>query len=283
MSFEEYFGDVVSSLDNIADRSPEGEVEVAGGCLRYVNDCNWKIITENHNDTMHPMVTHESSAGEAKKVGAKLPEGTEKPMIVELLAPFASDYEFFDAGGMRVFENGHSYDGEEGSIHKDYLGIPEYDRAIVQAYGKEKAEEIIGEQRHNTVMYPTLNPKCAVQIMRVARPISVNKTLVESWTFRLKGAPDELLHRTQTFSRFINSPFSMVGHDDVHCYEAVQEGLRASGNEWVSLHRDYDPDEAGERERVDNGTSEITIRNQFRAWFKFMLEGMMEDARREEQ
>ena len=41
------------------------------------------------------------------------------------------------------------------------------------------------------------------------------------------------------------------------------------GNEWVSLHRNFQPDEAGER--TCNGTSEISMRNQFRAWREFMV------------
>ena len=40
-SFEDYFGDSLSSIDNMADRSPEGELEIAGGCLRFMHQCNW--------------------------------------------------------------------------------------------------------------------------------------------------------------------------------------------------------------------------------------------------
>ena len=58
--FEEYFGDSLSSIDNMADRSPEGRLEIAGGCLRFMHQCNWKMFVENLNDTMHPMVVHAS-------------------------------------------------------------------------------------------------------------------------------------------------------------------------------------------------------------------------------
>ena len=44
----------------MADRSPDGRLEVAGGVLRYLHDCNWKMFVENLNDAMHPMVAHES-------------------------------------------------------------------------------------------------------------------------------------------------------------------------------------------------------------------------------
>ena len=66
--FRDYFGDSLSSIDNLADRSPEGELEIVGGCLRYLHNCNWKMFVENLNDTMHPMIVHASSAGTAKKL-----------------------------------------------------------------------------------------------------------------------------------------------------------------------------------------------------------------------
>ncbi|HSB25168.1 MAG TPA: oxidoreductase, partial [Burkholderiaceae bacterium] len=120
------------------------------------------------------------------------------------------------------------------------------------------------------VYYPNLTIKGAIQAIRVARPIAVDKTIVESWTFRLKGAPTELLERTCTYSRLINSPFSVVGHDDLHAYRAIQQGLHASGNDWVSLHRNHDPAEVDLKEITAIGTSEISMRNQYRAWARYM-------------
>jgi hypothetical protein len=63
---------------------------------------------------------------------------------------------------------------------------------------------------------------------------------------------------------------SVVGHDDLHCYRSAQEGLAGEGNEWVSLHRNFDEKELGAGELTCNGTSEISMRNQFRAWKEFM-------------
>jgi benzoate/toluate 1,2-dioxygenase alpha subunit len=268
--FEEYFGDSLTSIDNLADRSPEGELEVAGGCLRFMHDCNWKMFVENLNDTMHPMVAHESSAGTAKKMWADKPADAPKPMAVEQFVPFMSDYKFFEDMGVRVFENGHSFSGVNFSIHSKYSGIPAYEEAMIAAYGEEKAHAILGLTRHNTVYYPNLTIKGAIQAIRVAKPIAANKTLVESWTFRLKGAPGELLQRTTMYSRLINSPFSVVGHDDLQAYRGIQAGLHASGNDWVSLHRNFDEAEIGKREVTSNGTSEISMRNQYRAWAQYM-------------
>jgi hypothetical protein len=123
--------------------------------------------------------------------------------------------------------------------------------------------------RHNTVYYPSLTIKGAIQSIRIARPLAADKTLIESYTFRLKGAPDVLLQRTITYNRLINSPMSVVGHDDLHCYRSIQEGLAAQADDWVNLQRNFSADETVE-EVTANGTSEISMRNQFRAWAEFM-------------
>ena len=270
--FREYFGDSLSSIDNMVDRAPEGRLEVAGGVLRYMHDCNWKMFVENLNDTMHPMVAHESAAGTAKKLWADQPESAPKPMAIEQFLPFVNGYDFFDKMGVRVYPNGHSYTGVHFSIHSAYSAIGDYERRMESVYGAERARAILAEVRHNTVYYPNLTIKGAIQAIRVARPIAVDKTLIESWTFRLVGAPERLLQRTILYTRLINAPTSVVGHDDRHCYRAIQEGLRAQGNDWVSLHRNHSP---AERERLAgdyNGTSEVSMRGQFRAWARFMGE-----------
>ena len=272
--FEEYFGDSLSSIDNMADRSPEGELEIAGGCLRYVHQCNWKMFVENLNDTLHPMVVHESSAGTAKQMWSGKPEDEPKPMAIEQFVPFMSDYKFFEDMGVQVYDNGHSFTGVNFSIHSKYRGIPEYEEAMKAKYGAEGAAKILGMARHNTVYYPNLTIKGAIQAIRVAKPIAADKTLVESWTFRLKGAPPELLQRTTMYNRLINSPFSVVGHDDLHAYRGIQKGLHASGNEWISLHRNHEPDEAQKGPRAVVGTSELPMRNQYRAWARYMTETM---------
>jgi phenylpropionate dioxygenase-like ring-hydroxylating dioxygenase large terminal subunit len=270
IGFRDYFGDSLTSIDNMVDRSPEGRLEVAGGVLRYLHDSNWKMFVENLNDAMHPMVAHESAAGTAKRLWAGKPDSEPKPMAIEQFLPFVNGYEFFDKMGVRIYENGHSYTGVKFSIHSKYSAIGEYERRMEAAYGAERAQAILGEVRHNTVYYPNLTIKGAIQAIRVARPLAPDRTLIESWTFRLAGAPDDVLQRTLLYTRLINAPTSVVGHDDRHCYRAIQEGLAADGNDWVSLHRNFSP---AEREHIAgdyNGTNEVSMRGQYRAWARFM-------------
>jgi hypothetical protein len=116
--------------------------------------------------------------------------------------------------------------------------------------------------------------KGPIQILRIFRPLAADRTLVESWTFRLAGAPDMLLERTTMYNRLINAPTSMVGHDDLEMYERAQHGLEhARAREWVNVARLLEPGEIGRENEVANGTSEWQMRNQYRAWARYMTEG----------
>ena len=77
-----------------------------------------------------------------------------------------------------------------------------------------------------------------------------------------------------TYNRLIFSPMSLVAHDDIALFESIQQGLAAGTNEWVSLHRDYDAAELAGGTRDVNGTNELLMRNQYRAWAAFMTLNM---------
>ncbi|WP_409079807.1 aromatic ring-hydroxylating dioxygenase subunit alpha [Pusillimonas sp. SM2304] len=277
-SFDAFFGESLSTIDNMVDRSPAGELQVAGGVLRYLHDCNWKMLVDNQTDTCHPMVAHESSAGTAVRVWEEAPEGTPKPMAVEQFAPFISPYEFFEGMGIRVWENGHGHTGVSNSIHAAYSPVPAYLEAMEAAYGKERTQEILGDTRHNTTYFPNIMVKGPIQTLRIFKPLAANKTLVESWTFRLVGAPDKLLERTLMYNRLINAPTSVVGHDDHEVYERSQHGLHSRGRDWVNVARLYESDEAGRKNEITNGTSEWQMRNQYQAWARYMTATMKETA-----
>lgn len=272
ISFEDFFGDSLSSIDNMVDRSPEGQLVVVGQPLRYLHHCNWKMLVENQTDTCHPMVAHESSAGTAVKLYEELnlPAGAPKPAAMEIIAPFMSPYEFFEDMGIRTWPNGHGHTGVNHSIHSDYSSIPEYTDAMTQAYGAEKAEAILSENRHNTVYFPNIMVKGPIQQLRNFIPLAADKTIVESYIYRLVGAPDELTARTAMYNRMINAPTSIVGHDDLEMYERAQEGLHVNGIKWVNIQRLLEEDENLDTTAEVNGTTERQMRNQFDAWRKFM-------------
>ncbi|MGO4390106.1 aromatic ring-hydroxylating dioxygenase subunit alpha [Variovorax sp. M-6] len=272
-AFEDYFGEVLQAIDNMVDRSPEGRLTVGGGVLRNIIHCNWKMYLENINDTVHPMSTHESATQAADALWQGRAPDAPKPMAMEQILPFGSGYDFFDRMGGRVFANGHSVLGVNFSIHSNYAQLPDYEQAMRDAHGADRALEILQRSPQNSVFFPSLSVKGSPQAIRVIRPLAADRTLIEAWSFRAAGAPDLLFERAMSYNRLVFSPMSVVAHDDVHLFESMQQGLRAEGNEWVSLHRNFDPSELAQSTITTNGTNELLMRNQFRAWAKFMTAG----------
>jgi len=276
VEFDEFFGDSLSTIDNMVDRSPEGKLEISGPPLRYMHKCNWKMLVENQTDTCHPMVAHESSAGTAINIFKELGEPEPRPAAMQIIAPFMSPYEFFENMGIRTWPNGHGHTGVNMSIHSNYDAIEGYFEAMCAAYGEDRAKEILDENRHNTIYFPSIMVKAPLQQIRNFIPLGPDKTLVESYVYRLVGAPDKLVAMSSMYNRMINAPTSIVGHDDQEMYERAQEGLLSNGLEWVNIQRLHEDNEDFDTESVENGTTERQMRNQFHAWAKYMTTSMQE-------
>jgi nitrite reductase/ring-hydroxylating ferredoxin subunit len=267
---EPWLGITKATFDNAVDRSPEGEIEVIGGCLRYLHDANWKILLENVSDNLHSMVTHQSAYQPARMARRDL-GAAPVPMAITMLEPFGGGYEFFDQIGHTVCGNGHTFTGGNVSIHSDYPEIPEYLHAMEQRYGVDETRRILAVQRHNTIIYPSMTFKCALQSIRVYRPVAVDQTLQETWTFRLKGAPQEMLERATFYNHLIFSPASIAGNDDWEAYHRIQQGLVSQGSDWVSQHRYLTEPGANDDGTLSAlGTSDSVFRHEFETWRKFM-------------
>ncbi|MFZ5526393.1 MAG: aromatic ring-hydroxylating dioxygenase subunit alpha [Pseudomonadota bacterium] len=267
-----FLGGVITSIDNLCDRSPVGEVEVAGGgSFRVLQPSNWKVFYENLHDTMHARVTHESSfeaaREEAKAIG-------EMPFELLIMDGNGEPYEFWEKLELRAYHYGHGYmEGifDPAAATRDPVTRSHFE-LLSGVKGEEEARAILGMNRHNTVIYGSGSPHTVFQQFRVIRPIAVNRTMVEIQLFRLKGAPQAVFDRALTYANLINSPSSNVMPDDVEVYRRCQEGNQTKGGDWVSLHRYAGTDKPLEDGMVSvNGTSELPMRNQFAAWRHFML------------
>ncbi|CAE6723673.1 aromatic ring-hydroxylating dioxygenase subunit alpha [Paraburkholderia nemoris] len=266
-----FLNGVTSSIDNLCDRSPLGEVEVAGGVFRVLQRSNWKVFYENLHDTMHAPVTHESSVVSARSQAEQL---NSLPFELLIMEGNGEPYEFWEKLALRAYENGHGYmEGifDPNAAERDPVSSAHF-ASLTEAYGVERSREILGMNRHNTVIYGSGSPHTVFQQFRVIRPLSVDRTLVEIQLFKLRGAPDAVFERAMTYANVINSPSSNVMPDDVEVYARCQEGNLTNGGDWVSMHRYAGTDVVVEDGMVSiNGTSELPMRNQFVAWKRFML------------
>lgn len=148
-----------------------------------------------------------------------------------------------------------------------------YESVMERAYGRERAEEILGVNIHHVLIYPGLSVQSALQQLRAVRPLDVDRTLTEIWHFRLKGAPEAIYRRSLAYYNLVNSPSTLVNADDLENFWKCHQGLTSDGGDWVSfarhLGRDIEKDVVVET-APNCGTSEAPMRNQMKAWARYM-------------
>ena len=277
-SLRDFLGPLLSSFDDLVDRAPEGEVEVAGGVSRHAYDGNWKFVLENHLDTIHPRYVHASSIAAANEQDDSRPTDGAGEVAVRQMRQNGAPNELWEGLGLWVAERGHGYmgdyhDDEKLVAHSDDPVHVEYQKRMEAAYGPARAREILAVTRWNSIVFPNVSFMSQFGQLRIVRPVAVGRTVLDTYVFRLKGAPDAMFRRAIAFANVVNGTGSPVLTDDLEVYERLQIGLGVDGNEWVNTGRGFGRDVRDESNGLDRGgtgTSEIAVRNQFRAWTDYM-------------
>jgi phenylpropionate dioxygenase-like ring-hydroxylating dioxygenase large terminal subunit len=278
-SLTEYLGPMTRPLDNMIDRAPEGALEMAGGSFRQIFRGNWKLHMENANDLVHPVTVHASSVRAARDVTGTSRIDASEPQEIQMVKSNGLPISDWDAAGVHGYPQGHCWMGgfyKQGSIAATRTD-PEFEKyraALVARLGRERTEEVLGMDRYNNLIYPNLSVNSRFQQIRVIQPLAVDRTLVESACFRLKGAPPELFRMAVEFLTAVNSPASLISSDDLEIFQRCQAGLATEGMDWIDLSRGSAAESVDEDGgRVAAGTSELPIRTQMQAWLAYMREG----------
>lgn len=275
---EDFLGYMTTSLDDMVDRAPDGEIEVAGGVFKHAYDGNWKLYLENLCDAAHPLFTHRSSIDAAQRQSDHVHSDGSGEIAIRQMRQNGAPYSFWETQvGIWTYPNGHSYLGDyhddaklvaalKDAVFRDYIA------AMEEKKDKEEIRRILEVRRWNSNIYPNLSFMSQFQQLRVVYPISVNRTIVHTYNFRLKGAPEQMFRNTISFANIVNGTGSLVLTDDLEIYNRIGMGLSSEGAEWIEIGRGFQndaPDAHGGR-RGQNSTSEIYIRNMLQAWLSYM-------------
>ena len=286
-SLEESLNHMTTSIDDMVDRAPDGEIEVAGGTFRHVYNGNWKLYLENLCDAAHPWFTHRSSIDAAQQQKDDVVSDGSGEIAIRQMRQNGAPYSFWESQvGIWTYPSGHSYLGDyhddsklvaamNDPVFRDYIA------ALETHQGRERARKILEVRRWNSNVYPNLSFMSQFQQLRVVHPIAVNRTEVHTYSFRLKGAPEQMFRNTVSFANIVNGTGSLVLTDDLEIYNRIGMGLSSEGAEWIEVGRGFQtdaPDEHGGR-RGKNSTSEVYIRNMLDAWLGYMTNGRAERAR----
>jgi phenylpropionate dioxygenase-like ring-hydroxylating dioxygenase large terminal subunit len=275
----DFLGPMTDAIDNLVDRAPGGEIEIAGGSFRVRYPGNWKLHHENANDTVHPSFVHESSVSTANKSKidpdpSLIDRGQTKGMMASNgLTP--KDWNAIELNGMA---QGHSFMGgfyKAGLLSRQTEDdvMRAYREALEAAHGVQKAADILGMDRFNNLVWPTLNVNAQFHQIRVVHPVSVNETILEGYCFRLAGAPDEIFHRAVRFLGALVSPASMIFSDDLEIFGRVQRGLESGVLPRLDSRRGIEKDApvGDTRSYRSTTSSELPIRSQLKAWREWMM------------
>ena len=218
-----------------------------------------------------------SSPASARAVADSLASPAERNHGLQMIEANGLPLSEMDELAIRGFDGGHSHMGEfyRGGAVAQTAGDPVFDSyraAMIEAYGRERTEDILGWDTFNHLIYPNLilNPKH--QQFRQVQPVAADRSIVRSGCFRLAGAPDGMFHRAVRFLSTLNSPASMIASDDNAVFAGCQRALEGDDSEWIDLGRGHGDDRAHEEggQAGAVGTSELSIRTQYRAWLDHM-------------
>ena len=272
-ALSDYLGGARRALDNMVDRSPEGEIEAVKGSFRSLYRNNWKIYLENLHDGLHPLHVHPSSIAASRAQIDRIAQtpGKTPPLALQLVQANAQGYRQMEQLEVTCYERGHS--DMRGFRNPDTLADPAYRDYVARhraGHGKEKSAAILNVNLHNVNFYPGASAHPRFLQMRVIRPLAPGSTAIEINVFRWKGAPEAINRRNIIYANTVHSPSSLIKPDDLEAYRRVQEGLRSAGSEWVSQHRLLKP--GTDASSPQSALSEQYIRNQYRAWLAWMCE-----------
>ncbi|MCW5772551.1 MAG: Rieske 2Fe-2S domain-containing protein [Rhodospirillaceae bacterium] len=279
-SLEDFLGPVKQSFDDMVDRAPDGELEVAGGSFKHVYNGNWKLYLENLLDAAHPLFVHQSSTDAARAQNDNVATDGFGEIAVRQMRQNGASYSFWESQvGIWAYPNGHAFLGDYHDDAKLVAAMNdpvfrEYREALEKRKGAAEAKRILDVRRWNTNVYPAVSFMSQFHQFRVVYPLAVDKTVVYTYIFRMKGAPEQMFRNAVAFSNVVNGTGSLVLTDDLETYDRIGMGLASEGSEWFEIGRGEETDmpEADGGMRGKNSTSEIYLRNMFQAWLGFMTD-----------
>ncbi len=278
---EAFLGPAKSSFDDFVDRAPGGELEIAGGVFKHAYNGNWKLMLENHLDGVHPLYVHASSIAVARGAPEPGKPGEEHyfDIAVRQMRQNGAPESLWESIGIWTTPHGHGWLGDYHTDKRltgaeEHPVFKQYKAALASHSGEPEAQRALGVTRWNTIIYPNCSFMSQFRQLRIIHPLAVDRSVVYTYSFRMKNAPQQMFRDTVAFANVVNGTGSWVLTDDLEVYERVQRGLSSGAAEWVYVARGLagDVDEANGTRRGGSGTSEVFIRAQTRAWLDYMTQ-----------
>jgi phenylpropionate dioxygenase-like ring-hydroxylating dioxygenase large terminal subunit len=258
-TLDEHLGAAKEALDNLALTSPEGEIEITAGFLQHKAKSNWKFLVENETDGYHPQFVH-ASIFDVAESGIGSLYSADSTAVARDLGDGHTEIDLrpeFRRIGQPM-----------GWFGTNEARLPEYVAKMREAYGEQRANEIMIDGTPHIMIFPNLFI-AEIQLF-VIQPLSVDETVQHVTALQFKGAPD-LNRRMRQQTMGSVGPAGFLLADDSEMYERTQRGVQIRNPEWNYLGRGMNRER-----RDDNGfligdaTDEVTTRGIWAHYRKLM-------------
>jgi len=248
---------VAKYIDLWADRSPIGNITLTRGAHKYLYGGNWKFQLENGSDGYHGNYVHESFIKIMERAGQTSARDFKNLRSTGSVVGLGHGDGFID----------RPYGGMAGQFEYHDPRLVEYHEQLRQAYGPERAKDILGQR--NLLVFPNLY--LFESHIRVIRPLAVNQTIVYMQPTRLDGVSDSLnTDRLRTHERFFG-PAAFGAPDDVEMFVNGETGMKARSAQWVTMSRGMLRETQTDGIRVGgHSTDEAPQRSMYREWKRLM-------------
>lgn len=272
LSFEDHIGPMKSSIDDLVDRAPDGELALDAGRHRYAFHGNWKLQIENVLDSYHVPFSHASTVNEkgvqfARREGDKAGAAVVDADKNWTAAPWKQRRSYVSGNGHGWTSNTLLDDAKRSSPAFD-----EYRRVLAEKVGAARAQQILTPRLHNSLIYPNMSIMGLNIHVRVINPVAIDLTEVTVFPVRLVGAPAAMNSGNIRLLNVTHSAASFVQTDDLESFVRIQSGLRSRASDWVDISRglgEEEPDRELNATR-ELATHEMVVRAQYRAWLDYM-------------
>jgi phenylpropionate dioxygenase-like ring-hydroxylating dioxygenase large terminal subunit len=238
-------------------------------------------MLENHLDGVHPAYVHASSIAVARGAPEPGAPGAEHyyDIAVRQMRQNGAPEALWESIGLWTTPRGHGWLGDYHTDKRltgaeEHPVYKQYKHALASRCGEAEAQRILGVTRWNTIVYPNCSFMSQFRQLRIIHPLAVDRSVVYTYSFRMKEAPAQLFRDTVAFANVVNGTASWVLTDDLEVYERIQHGFSSGAVEWAYIGRGHgrDVDEADGTRRGASGTSEVFIRAQMSAWLDYMTQ-----------
>ena len=257
-------------LDRLCDMSPTGSVDLSKGWVGHRVQSNWKLWCESDIDGSHFPFVH----------------GSMLESVDESYYGNMQERDPNERRGVSVgWPGGHTEVLSNGTHKKEleWIAVPRerldgYCEAIEEAYGAERAHEILTEGPPHALIFP--NVFAGEMTFSILEPVSATEMIQWSTAVQIPGVSESFNRRMLRQADAAMGPGAFIVTDDSVTAERIQLGVNGSrpgwaGDKrgWIDMSRGFHREHDGEHgRRQAESLDEATNRGFWREYRKVMTE-----------